>query len=67
MATLQITQLRSTAGTNQRQRATLQSLGLGRIGAAVERTDGPAVQGMIRVVAHLIDVRSAGKRKGSDG
>jgi large subunit ribosomal protein L30 len=59
LATLQITQRRSTAGTNHRQRETLRSLGLRRIGSAVERTDGPALQGMIRVVAHLVEVNSA--------
>ena len=66
LATLQITQRRSAAGTNHSQRETLRSLGLGRIGSTAERTDGPAVQGMIRTVAHLIDVRGGGG-KGSDG
>ena len=65
MATLQITQRRSAAGANRSQRETLRTLGLRGIGSAVERTDGPAVQGMVRAVAHLIDVRSGGK--GSDG
>jgi large subunit ribosomal protein L30 len=66
LATLQIIQRRSAAGSNHSQRETLRSLGLHGIGSAVERTDGPAVQGMIRAVAHLVDVRS-GSGKGSDG
>jgi large subunit ribosomal protein L30 len=65
LATLEITQRRSAAGTNHSQRATLRSLGLRGIGSAVERTDGPAVQGMIKAVAHLVEVRRAGKD--SDG
>jgi large subunit ribosomal protein L30 len=66
--TLQITQLRSANGTNQKQRATLHSLGLGRIGASVERRDGPAVQGMLRAVSHLVEVRSGDKgAQASDG
>jgi large subunit ribosomal protein L30 len=66
LATIQITQRRSAAGTNRSQRETLRSLGLRRIGSAVERTDGPAVQGMVRTVAHLVEVRAVGG-KGSDG
>jgi len=66
VTTLQITQRRSKAGTSPSQRATLQTLGLRRIGSAVEHTDGPAVRGMIRAVAHLVEVRS-GTGKGSDG
>jgi large subunit ribosomal protein L30 len=64
VATIQITQRRSAAGTNESQRQTLRSLGLRRIGSTVERTDGPAVQGMIRAVAHLVEVRAG---KGSSG
>jgi large subunit ribosomal protein L30 len=66
MATLQIIQRRSAAGSNRSQRDTLRTLGLRGIGSAVERTDGPAVRGMIRAVAHLVDVRRGGG-KGSDG
>jgi large subunit ribosomal protein L30 len=66
VTTLQITQRRSTAGSNPSQRATLRTLGLRGIGSAVERTDEPAVQGMIRAVAHLVEVRH-GAGKGSDG
>jgi large subunit ribosomal protein L30 len=61
LATLEIIQRRSAAGTNQSQRATLRSLGLRGIGSAVERTDGPAVQGMIRTVSHLIEVHAGGE------
>jgi large subunit ribosomal protein L30 len=56
MATLRITQVKSTNGTNPRQKGALQSLGLGRIGKTVERPDHPTVMGAVRSVSHLIKV-----------
>ena len=38
------------------QRATLMGLGLKRANQVVELEDTPAVQGMIRKVAHLVEV-----------
>jgi large subunit ribosomal protein L30 len=56
MATLRITQVKSTNGTNPRQKGALQSLGLGRIGKSVERPDHPTVVGAVRSVSHLVKV-----------
>jgi large subunit ribosomal protein L30 len=56
MATLRITQVKSTNGTNPRQKGALQSLGLGRIGKTVERPDHPTVLGAVRSVSHLVKV-----------
>jgi large subunit ribosomal protein L30 len=56
MADLLIKQVRSTNGTNPRQRATLRSLRLGRIGRSVERPDSPQLRGMLAVVDHLVEV-----------
>ncbi|MEX2252809.1 MAG: 50S ribosomal protein L30 [Thermoleophilaceae bacterium] len=56
MATLTITQVRSTNGANKRQRASLRTLGLGHIGKRAERPDDPAVRGLIRSVSHLVEV-----------
>jgi len=53
---VKIRQVRSANGTNPNQKATLQALGLGRIGNAVERKDSPQLQGQLRVVSHLIEV-----------
>ena len=53
---VRITQHRSANGASPRQRATLRTLGLGRIGASVERPDSPPVRGALRVVAHLVKV-----------
>ncbi len=56
MSALMIKQVRSATGTNPSQRATLEALGLGRIGKAVERRDSPQLQGQLRVVSHLVEV-----------
>jgi large subunit ribosomal protein L30 len=56
---LRITQLRSTNGTNPKQRDTLRTLGLGKIGRTVERPDEPTVRGEIHRVRHLVKVEDA--------
>ena len=56
MSGVTIKQVRSTAGTNPSQKATLAALGLGRIGKSVEFKDSPQLQGQIRVVSHLVEV-----------
>jgi large subunit ribosomal protein L30 len=53
---LRITQCRSANGANPRQRDTLRTLGLGRIGRSVERPDDPSVRGALRTVQHLVKV-----------
>ena len=63
MSKLLITQRRSRNGSDQRQRDTLRSLGLRRIGQSVEHDDTPQIRGMIAKVAHLVEVVS----EGSDG
>ena len=55
---MKIKQIKSTNGSNPKQKATLRALGLGRIGKAVERKDSPQLQGQIRVVSHLVEVSS---------
>ncbi len=56
MSGVKISQVRSTAGTNPSQKATLKALGLGRIGKSVERKDSPQLQGQLKVVSHLVEV-----------
>ncbi len=56
MSAVKIKQVRSVAGANPSQKATLTALGLGKIGRAVERKDSPQLQGQIRVVSHLVEV-----------
>jgi len=51
-----VTQRRSRNGSDQRQRDTLRSLGLRRIGQRVEHEDTPQIRGMIAKVSHLVEV-----------
>jgi large subunit ribosomal protein L30 len=56
MAELTVTQVRSANGISPRQRATLRSLRLGRVGRSSIRPDSPQVRGMLRAVGHLVEV-----------
>jgi large subunit ribosomal protein L30 len=56
MAALRITQVRSANGSNRKQRESLRTLGLGKIGRSSEREDHPTVRGLIHSVRHLIEV-----------
>ena len=59
MATLVITQVKSVNGANPKQRATLKTLGLGKIGRTAQREDHPTVLGLIHSVRHLVEVSDA--------
>jgi large subunit ribosomal protein L30 len=59
MATLRITQVRSSNGSNPKQRGSLRTLGLGKIGRTTEREDHPTVRGLIHSVRHLVEVSDA--------
>jgi large subunit ribosomal protein L30 len=56
VSSLLITQVRSSNGSNGRQRDTLRSLGLRGIGKSVERPDSPQLRGMVHAVRHLVTV-----------
>jgi large subunit ribosomal protein L30 len=53
---LKVTQVKSTIGSKQNQRATLTTLGLRKIRQSVVREDTPSVRGMIATVRHLVTV-----------
>ncbi|MFY0674551.1 MAG: 50S ribosomal protein L30 [Bacteroidia bacterium] len=59
MAKLKITQTRSLIGRTSRQKRTVEALGLKKINHSVVKEDGPALQGMINQVSHLINVEEA--------
>ncbi len=60
---LLIKQTRSANGASPRQRDTLRSLRLGRIGRESKRADSPELRGMLRVVGHMVEVQDeAGSR-----
>jgi large subunit ribosomal protein L30 len=56
-AKLRIRQVRSPNHASRRQRDTLRSLGLGRIGKSTERPDGAALRGQLEAVRHLVEVQ----------
>jgi large subunit ribosomal protein L30 len=53
---VKVTQVKSKNGSDQRQRDTLRSLGLRRIGHTVEVKDTPQARGMVRRIRHLVKV-----------
>jgi large subunit ribosomal protein L30 len=59
MSTVKLIQRKSRNGCDQRQLATLRSLGLRRIGHGVEVNDTPQIRGMIAKVAHLVEVQDS--------
>jgi large subunit ribosomal protein L30 len=60
MTTVKVTQRRSKNGASKRQRDTLRSLGLKRIGHSVEHADTPQIRGMVDKVKHLVEVGEVG-------
>ncbi|MGV9182552.1 50S ribosomal protein L30 [Arcanobacterium canis] len=56
MMKLQITQVKGLVGSKVNQKETMKTLGLRKIHQSVVREDTPAVRGMIRAVAHLVEV-----------
>ncbi|MDX6633736.1 MAG: large subunit ribosomal protein [Solirubrobacterales bacterium] len=59
MSKLRIKQVRSRIGSKANQRATLRSLGLGRIGSTTERESSPQLQGMLHSIRHLVEVEES--------
>jgi large subunit ribosomal protein L30 len=53
---MKVTQVRSSNGADRKQRDTLRSLGLRRIGHTVEVNDTPQARGMVHAVRHLVTV-----------
>ncbi len=63
MAEVSMKQIRSAAGASPRQRDTLRSLKLGRIGRTSTLQDSPQLQGMLRVVDHLVETSQGGEQR----
>jgi large subunit ribosomal protein L30 len=53
---IKIRLVRSVIGSLPKQRATVRSLGLRKIGSAVEQDASPEILGMVKVVSHLVSV-----------
>ncbi len=73
MTDISLKQVRSAIGSSPRQRETLRSLKLGRIGRSAKHPNSPQLQGMLRVVGHLVEVDGAktpatpGRQSGGGG
>jgi large subunit ribosomal protein L30 len=59
MADVVIKQVRSANGASPKQRDTLRTLQLGRIGKQTIRSDSPELQGLVNKVSHLVTVEEA--------
>ena len=59
--TVTVRQIKSANRKPQVQTATLKGLGLGKIRRTRTLEDTPAVRGMIRAVAHLVEIVEKGK------
>ena len=54
--TIKVTLKKSTIGCKKDQIATVETLGLKKIGQTVEKNDVPQIRGMIFKVKHLVEV-----------
>ncbi len=56
MAKIRITQVKSIIGSSQRQKRTMEALGLKKMNHTIEKEVSPQVMGMVAKVNHLIKV-----------
>ena len=57
MGKVLITQKKSTIKRPSNQKKTIEALGLGKINRSVEKELTPSIDGMIKTVNHLIEVK----------
>ena len=58
MKKIRVTQIKSGIDRSERQKLTLQALGLNRLNAAKEVEATPQILGMVKKVSHLIKVEN---------
>lgn len=56
MAKIKITKIRSIIGRPERQKRTMEALGLRKMNQTVEQNATPEILGMVRKVNHLVKV-----------
>jgi len=56
MAKIRITQIKSSIGSNKRQKATLKALGLRKLHQTVEHEATPQIIGMTNKLSHLLKI-----------
>ena len=57
MSKVVITQKKSTIKRPENQKRTMVALGLGKINRSVEKELTPSIEGMIKTVGHLVEVK----------
>ncbi len=61
MAKIRITQIKSKIGSTQRQKKTLEALGIKKMNGSVEVENTPQIKGMVDKISHLLKVEEIGK------
>lgn len=56
MGKIKITQVRSTIGRPQKQKDTMQALGLRKMNQSVVKESSPMILGMVNKISHLVNV-----------
>lgn len=59
MAKIKITQIKSVIDRSERQKRTMQALGLRKISSSVVVEANPAIIGMVKKVNHLVAIEKA--------
>lgn len=59
MSKVKITLVKSPIDKTKRQKDTLAALGFRKVHQTVEHENNPQIQGMVRVVQHLVEVKEA--------
>ena len=59
MAKIKVTKVKSAINRTQRQKRTLEALGLKKIGQIIEHEATPNILGMVAKVSHLVSVEEA--------
>jgi large subunit ribosomal protein L30 len=57
MAKIKVTQIKSKIGSSQRQKRTLEALGIKKLNHYVEVEATPQIKGMVNKVRHLVSVQ----------
>ncbi len=56
MSKIKIKLVKSTIGVKPKHRATVEALGLRKIGQVVEKNDNPQMRGMVAKISHLVEI-----------
>ena len=54
---IEITLKKSLIGAQKNQKATAKALGLNKINQKVQKQDNEAMRGMVKTIAHLVEVK----------